>query len=333
MKSHVLILTQPSDGHATMMLEELQYRGVHVTCCNVADFPGSITASCTLDQQGQLDGTFGYQGQTITLDTLTGIWWRRPTFYKAAPGYTSGEQNFIELETQRGFLGLLESAEVQDAHTLWVSRYHAIRRADLKPLQLTAAQQLGLRIPRTLITNDPQRVKSFYDICQGRIILKSVARGVIEGNDKSYLYTNEVGPEYIDEHTLERVRVTAHLFQEAVGKAFELRVVIIGQQIFAAEIHSQHTAHGRIDFRRDYPNLTYKAHQLPDDLAQKLFDLVRFFGLQYSSMDLIVTPAGEYVWLELNPNGQFYWLQKEVPQLHLKEAMANLLSQPEEYRL
>ena len=67
-------------------------------------------------------------------------------------------------------------------------------------------------------------------------------------------------------------------------------------------------------------------------MKQKLVLLVRRFGLQFSSADLLLTPAGEYVFLELNPNGQCYWLEPPTP-LPLAKAMATLLISPEEYAL
>jgi D-alanine-D-alanine ligase-like ATP-grasp enzyme len=119
---------------------------------------------------------------------------------------------------------------------------------------------------------------------------------------------------------------------EHIEKAVELRVVVIGRQIFAVEIHSQHSPKARLDWRRAYSDLTYAVHQLPAQLEEKLRLFVRMFALQYSSMDLILTPSGEYVWLEANPNGQFLWLSAPTG-LPMAEAMANLLMDPEEYGL
>jgi hypothetical protein len=90
------------------------------------------------------------------------------------------------------------------------------------------------------------------------------------------------------------------IFQERIPKAFDLRVVVIGKQLFAAEMHDAEVAE-QTDFRLAYDRLMYKEHHLPDDLKHQLFALVRSFHLQISSMDLIVTPDGEYQWLELNP--------------------------------
>ncbi|MBE3559682.1 MAG: ATP-dependent carboxylate-amine ligase [Ktedonobacteraceae bacterium] len=276
-------------------------------------------------------GIITCRDQQILLDSLTSIWWRRPERYRAPEGYSPGEKTFLEEEANRGIVGVLDSLSLH--HTLWVSRPYHIRRADLKPLQLASAQHLGLRIPRTLVTNDPAAVREFYDECRGEVVLKAVSRGAIEDQARRrFIYTSKVQPEHLS--ALDGVRITAHLFQERLPKRFDLRVVVIGRQVFAIEIHSQHSEHASLDFRRGYQDLVYKVHSLPDDIKKKALALVRLFELQFSSMDFIVTPQGEYVFLDLNPNGQFYWLQlRLLYHLPLKEAMADLLVFPEDYRL
>jgi hypothetical protein len=104
--------------------------------------------------------------------------------------------------------------------------------------------------------------------------------------------------------------------------------------VFAAEIRSQESSPARLDFRLGYDDLTYAVHPLPQDIGAKALSLVRLFGLQFSSMDFILTPDGEYVFLELNPNGQFLWLQAQLAdRFQVKEAMADLLTFPEDYGL
>lgn len=327
----ILILTQSPDPHVPPVIEEIRARGGDVVCFNLADFPEVVALDTTLDScQDGWSGRISYQGQCVPLDTLVSIWWRRPKRYQAPEAYSSGERTFLEEEANRGLIGVLESLALRQ--TLWVSKSHSIRRAELKPLQLASVQRLGLRTPRTLLTNNPDEVRAFYETCRGQIILKAVSRGVIEGEKRRFIYTSKVQPEHLV--ALEGVRSTAHLFQEYILKRFDLRVVVIGRQVFAAEIHSQPSERARLDFRQGYSDLTYKVHWLPNDIQAKVLALVRQFDLQFSSMDFLVTPEGEYVFLDLNPNGQFYWLQIRLGErLPLKEAMADLLVSPKDYCL
>ena len=327
----VLILTRPQDPHLPPVAEAIRARGADVLCFNLADFPEAVVLSATLEScQDGWSGSIRSQGRHVPLETLASIWWRRPKQYKAPEAYSPGERAFLEEEANRGIIGVLESLALQQ--TLWVSRLHSIRRAELKPLQLAAAQQLGLRTPRTLLTNDPSAARAFYETCRGQVVLKAVSRGAIEEEARRFIYTSQVQPDHLA--ALEGVRATAHLFQEYLPKRFDLRIVVIGRQVFAAEIHSQHSERTRLDFRRGYSDLTYAVHALPQEIEAKALALVCLFGLQFSSMDFLLTPEGDYVFLDLNPNGQFYWLQTRLlERFPVKEAMADLLVFPEDYHL
>jgi hypothetical protein len=333
MKQHktVLILTDSSDPHVPPVIEGIQQRGVQVCRFNLADFPSALqlsaqrSAACT-----SWTGVLTYQTQRISLDDCRSVWWRRPTPYKAPESATPGERVFYEREARQALIGVLE------AKAFWVSPPDAIRQAELKMLQLERAQQLGLAVPRSLVTNTPEDVHHFFRLCHGNIVIKAVGRATIKDDEKNHriLYTRRVRLEDLSNaQVMEGVRVTAHLFQERVPKAFDLRVVVIGKQMFAAEMHDPEAVENT-DFRLAYDRLIYKEHHLPDDLKHRLFALVRSFHLQFSSMDLIVTPNGEYKWLELNPAGQFLWLQERIgAHFSLTEAMTNLLVEPEAYCL
>jgi glutathione synthase/RimK-type ligase-like ATP-grasp enzyme len=92
------------------------------------------------------------------------------------------------------------------------------------------------------------------------------------------------------------IKTTAHFFQEYRPKICDLCVVIIGQTLFAIEIHplSEET---RIDFRRDYRALRYAVHQLPEAIKQALFTLTRQYRLQYAAIDVLYTPDKLYLFL------------------------------------
>ena len=182
----VLILTQSHDPHLPPVAEAIRARGAEVLCFNLADFPEAVALSATLEsRQDRWSGSIRVQGRCVPLETLASIWWRRPKQYKAPTTYSPGERAFLEEEANRGIIGVLESLALQQ--TLWVSHLHSIRRAELKPLQLAAAQQLGLRTPRTLLTNDSGAARAFYETCQGQVVLKAVSRGAIEEEERRFI--------------------------------------------------------------------------------------------------------------------------------------------------
>lgn len=213
----VLLLTRSDDAHVLPVEEELRRRGGEVLRCNLADFPAHLTLSARLDQgwHGMLTTD---DGQIVALETLRSIWWRRPLRYCAPKTYPPEVRVFVEREASRELLGVLHGLQA-----FWVSPPDAIQHAESKPLQLVTAHRLGLRVPRTLITNDPADVRAFYGVCHGRIMSKAVARGSIDGppGTPRFLYTNRVSLE--DLAHLDGVRATAHLFQMASITGFNCR--------------------------------------------------------------------------------------------------------------
>jgi hypothetical protein len=323
----ILVLTQTIDPHVDPVAQEIKRRGMHLLRFDFADFPKEVQLAATLGPTGW-EGHLWYAGEAYALDSIQSIWWRRPHAPQAEARYEAPVRAFLNLENLRGFLGVLQEKE----HALfWVSRRDRIAAAEFKPAQLSKAQALGLLTPRSLLTTDPEAARRFYHACAGRVILKAVAKGFLDPKNKQecgeerYMYTSPLLPEDLD--FLSEVRVCAHLFQERLDKLMDLRVVVIGRRVFAIGIHSPH-----LDWRVDYSALSYTREQLPHEVEQKVLSLVHAFGLQFASMDFILTKEGNYVFIEGNPNGQFLWLAPPTG-LPMAEAMADLLCFPKEYRL
>jgi glutathione synthase/RimK-type ligase-like ATP-grasp enzyme len=116
------------------------------------------------------------------------------------------------------------------------------------------------------------------------------------------------------------------IFQAYVPKLVELRITVVGRRIFAAEIHSQRTNHTRCDWRRyDQGQTPHRPHELPRDLEQRCTALVERLCLRYGAIDMVLTPDGRYVFLEINPNGQYLWIEHETG-LPISEAICDLLT-------
>ncbi|GAA0929104.1 hypothetical protein [Virgisporangium aurantiacum] len=115
------------------------------------------------------------------------------------------------------------------------------------------------------------------------------------------------------------------MFQEYVEKAYEVRLTVIGNMFFPVTIRSQDADATRIDWR-GWNEMSYgDYHPLPDDLVKKVQTLLTELDLVYAALDFIVTPDGEYVFLEVNPNGQFIWMDTDL-QLPMADCMADLLA-------
>src|SRR5262249_46875973 len=121
------------------------------------------------------------------------------------------------------------------------------------------------------------------------------------------------------------VRLCPVIFQAYVPKRVELRVTVVGGRVFAAEIHSQASRRTRHDWRHYDPYQTpHHAHDLPADVEGRCLALTERLGLRYGAIDLVLTPDGRYVFLEINPNGQFLWIE-EATGLPISDAVCNVL--------
>ena len=125
------------------------------------------------------------------------------------------------------------------------------------------------------------------------------------------------------EHTLSVTNLC-----DGFAKQYELRVTVVGEDVFAAKILSQDLPEdkGKIDWRQGYDHgLSFSACILPDNISNKCIMLVHALGLNFGCIDLIVKPNGEYVFLECNPNGQWLWLELATG-MKISYSIANFLS-------
>lgn len=180
-------------------------------------------------------------------------------------------------------------------------------RAEYKPVQLDVARRSGLAVPRTLITNSPDDVRSFAADVSGPLICKPIASPVlVEGDEIKTVYTRRLREDDLDD--LRGVDTTAHLFQAWVPKTHEVRLTVVGDRQFAASIHAG-SEDALIDWRSDYGSLRYELTKVPDHVAGGVKRLMRALDLRFAALDFIVSPGGEWTFLEANPCGQWDWIQ------------------------
>jgi len=228
----------------------------------------------------------------------------------------------------------------QDLHGLynylqdrfWISPIENLRRASNKPLQLRLASKLGLPIPATITTNDPEEAWKFYISHGSKVVYKTLSDGLLASGkdpwDRQFVlgevYTTPL--ENYKRTDFEEVVNCPCLFQEYIPKEIEIRVTIVKDQVFTAEIHSQESPATIYDWRRggDLNNIIHRIHRLPSDISEKCISLVERLGLNFGAIDMILTPSGEYVFLEINPNGQYGWIEVRTG-LNISEAIAKAL--------
>lgn len=329
-KQQIVIVTEMMDPHADDMIQMLRRMGHAPIRLNTDEVPLNTTMSFQLGSaawSGQI--AIQRNGRTIDVDDVRSIWWRRPGPYALPAELSLQEREFAQEEINQALLGLLSSLDCY-----WISFPANIRHASHKLNQLKRAAELGFDVPPTIVTTTPDHVRDFYERCRGQMIFKVLTDPSLAADKVARLQPHAPPQPTRSTPTtlitaaqlalLDSIQTTPCLFQEYVPKALELRVTVIGDEVFAAEIHSQQDQAAAIDWRLG-SHVRHARATLPDDLAERCLRFVRSYGLSYSAMDFILTPDGRYVFIENNPNGQFMWVEKLVPELEMTAAMAACL--------
>jgi len=307
----ILIISHAKDDHAQGVLSELSSRKHPFALVDSAQFP----SRATLNQRFSANGVaveYVSGGRLVNLNECNVAWWRRSLPFTLHDGLDPDLISFTYSECHEAFFGALELI-----NATWVNPPKIDERAHHKPLQLATAVQVGLPVPRTLITNDPDEARNFIE-----------ELGPANTIYKTFLATQEYWRETRVIHDqemqmLDSVAFAPVIFQEYIAAEADIRVTILDDQIFAADIRSN--PHGyTIDYRMDMGGAAFMPTSLPDDVTDRLFKLMGKLGLVYGAVDLLRTAEGQYIFLEVNPAGEWRFVEERTGQ-PITAAMANLL--------
>jgi ATP-grasp ribosomal peptide maturase len=297
----VLVITHWFDPTADFVVEELNRRGVAVLRFDTADFPLRLTVTGRLGGPGW-SGTIRHAERAVCLADIAGIYFRRPTSFEfgAMPDET---QAWARAEARCGLGGLLM------AHERWLNHPHHIGYAEYKPVQLAAAARAGLCVPTTIVTNDPAQARAFA-AQPGQVIYKQLSPEPPPGppGDAATIYTSVTEPEHLAADG-DSIAATMHLFQERIVSRCAVRLTVVDGLMFAAAIHP-HSPAAVLDWRADQEALTYEIAEVPASVEQAVLDLMAALHLRFGALDFLVTPAGQWVFLEINANGQWAFIEQ-----------------------
>lgn len=208
----------------------------------------------------------------------------------------------------------------------WVSAPQAIRAAEDKAQQLSLARRLGMDVPETLWTNSLSSARRFLDENGGELAAKSVTSAWWEREGTGwFVFAGRVQHE--DLPSVSGLAAAPVTLQVLIDPKRDVRVTVVGSQVFAAiRAGEPATAAGPnavpLDWRRgsDQP---WVPHALPDKLGFRCAELVASLGLHFGAIDLLLDPSSRYWFCEINPNGEWGWLQRSG--LPIAEALADCL--------
>jgi glutathione synthase/RimK-type ligase-like ATP-grasp enzyme len=322
-KNTVVILTEPLDAHCDAVLDHLERAGVEAVRFHTEDLLQDVDISCAVTPSGPFTGRLLIRSskRLIRTESIRSIWCRRPTLPRCPPEVQPGARRFAEREAAHILRGLYACA----GGVHWVSHPLSILRASAKLYQLELARSMGLRIPRTLVTNSPQDAMGFFDALPGDAAVKSLSGEPVSSGEDSFLsYTHRVTRETVAE-LADSFRFGPVMLQEWVTRDRDLRVTIVGDRVFSCAVDSRGAEGARDDWRLVAPErLPHEAETLPPSLEETLREYVKRLDLEYGAVDLVRKPSGDYVFLEINPNGQWLWIEERLG-FPISETLASLL--------
>jgi len=242
---------------------------------------------------------------TLALKNVSAVYFRRPSLPEYTANLSPGEKAFLMREAECLLEGMYR--HLQDR--FWLNNVFDIRWLENKPFQLKLAKEIGLPVPPFCISTDTEKCRSFIKQHE-KVIFKPLKTGFIdEGKERlgKILYTTRVDKKFISE--LDSLSDIPIYLQQEIDKECDVRVTVVGNEAFAAKIFSQEAAESETDWRKSNDIPRHEAYELPDNIREKCLELCSMANLKFAAIDLILDKAGNSWFLEINPNGQWVWIE------------------------
>jgi glutathione synthase/RimK-type ligase-like ATP-grasp enzyme len=317
---NILVITSDPDPHVDAV-KELLPDGCKILTLDpmrFSDIPPVILTPTQLGNNGRFSN--------IQLEDIDIVWYRKPRYLDIGRYPVDLEyQKYVDASIREMVQSLMYSL----SEALWVSDYWNIKRGNNKLVQLKLAKKLGFSTLDTLITSDAAVAREFINRYNKRVVTKPLSWGYAfnpENEDYyEYFYATSLRDipmkEIIDE--LSNLSYAPAIFQQEVVEGIDIRATIIGTQIYTCEIHKQ--KHSRTDWREyiTTDELQFKTHTLPEEIYCKCIDMLDHMGLKFGVIEFKLDPKGNYWFMEINPNGQWLFVQDKCPELNIAQGIAD----------
>ena len=191
----------------------------------------------------------------------------------------------------------------------WISSLFSIREAENKIYQMSLAKKIGFRLPNSVITNQSDEAKAFFKNNNNDCIIKPIKSGLVgEIDNLKVIFTNKLS-ENTDFSSIENLPI---YLQSNIKKKADIRVTVVGDDFFPAKIYSQTSSDSKIDWRKSESELEYSKFDLPIEIKEKCKILMTQLNLKFGAIDFIEDENGNFIFLEINPNGQWGWIEKQL---------------------
>ncbi len=318
----ILIVSNSDDDHAQAVMQSLQRRkDVPAHLLDLSRFPQELHLSMDFQEGTDLvQGWFRNDRDVVPVSDCSVVWWRRPQPFSMHEDLSDRTHlNFALSECYEAVNGLWLTLPAT-----WVNHPTRDEEAARKPYQLRVAREVGFEIPRTRITSDPAAAREFAEsLGFSRTIYKAFTGTEQAWRETRVLQEDEVA-------LLDDVQFAPVIFQEYIPAQLDLRITVIGDEIYPSAIHSADMAY-QADYRMDLSDARVEVFTLPSEIQRLVRTYMERLGLLYGAIDIRVTPEGRYVFLEINPSGQWLFMEQRTG-APMTEAFTSLLVREHEKR-
>lgn len=300
----ILIISHTLDFTTDIIIDKLNKRNEPYYRLNT-NFPKSSDLSIN----------FNYEEISSIRKEIKSIWIRR----FLSPEFDNNLENidWMKKEFKAFIYNYINSFDLKI-----MSDPYSIDRAENKSFQLLIAQKLGFNIPKTLISSNKFEIIKFINSSQGRYIIKPIYFNRLHDENGDYhIFTN-----IISESDLSKIETSFEfpsIYQEFIEKDYDIRVTVVGNDIFSAVVKSQQNDITKIDWRRE--RIKFEKYELPIELKNLCLEIVKSLGLNFGAIDLVKSIDGNYYFLEINPNGQWGWIEYDTD-LQISDSIINWLN-------
>ena len=308
----ILVVSHAGDDHAVAVLSSLSRAGHAAALVDTSKFPQNACLTERFEDH-QSHFQLSIDGNHIDLSSCRAGWWRRPQPLVVDPRMSPAAASFSYSECHEALAGLWPALNLK-----WMNPPHLDEVAHHKPYQLAVATEVGLRIPRTVITNDPAVARKFIEeLAPQRCVYKTFLASETCWRETRVIQPNEV-------EMLDAVRHAPVIFQEYISAEADMRVTVVGPKMFPAAITPAPGGYD-VDYRMDMAGAIFQPATLDSDTRKGIRKLMDRLGLVYGAIDLRRTVDGD-VFLEINPAGEWQFVEERTGQ-PITDSMAELLAE------
>jgi len=314
----ILILSNKWDLSVDFVICELRKRKQPYLRLNTEDLPSEI-ASVTFPNF-QILVTKGREKYDLT-KCINVIWNRRPGKpYDDVPKSDRPSQAIKHFVDDQWYSWLESLQLIKDV--TWINHPHANDSMESKIRQLKLATEIGFMIPETLITNDPNSVRARLEDHRDGLVVKALYSPLIEETAQDYfIFTNQI--KKITSDTDKEIRISPSIFQQPILPKTDYRVTVIRNKVFSVKILHKDGSSIKNDWRTIKDNIQFVPCELPKDVEDLCIKYISQSKLLFGAIDF-AERNGDFIFLEINPNGEWGWLQKPYG-LPIAECLCDLM--------